>query len=212
MRQETKKKAVVFFIGGAGEKEAYYFMGPNHNMERAKSAFEKMLFQYADSDFYSGWYLDYREVYKHRIAENVMKRIPDKETPVFIVGHSLGGWNGAELSKILSEQGYRVKMLITLDPVGKGFWVYSISRIYFSDPTPKADYWINIKAEPTERDSSDIVADLGERWVLDKEPNINEVFDIHHYDAEEMMTQQLSSGSSAMLYLLEEVHALLKDA
>ncbi|WP_448092319.1 hypothetical protein [Pseudomonas lini] len=34
-------KAIVFFVGGAGDKESYYFSGPFRNVQDAQSSFNK---------------------------------------------------------------------------------------------------------------------------------------------------------------------------
>lgn len=63
------------------------------------------------------------------------------------------------------EKGYKVKALVTLDPVGEGMMVWLGSDIYLSKPTPKAEFWINVRADAKKPDSSDGVADFGERWI-----------------------------------------------
>ncbi len=48
----------------------------------------------------------------------------------------------AYLSRILSKANYKIKFLITLYPVGEGFWVWLGSDIYKSEPLPIAETWI----------------------------------------------------------------------
>lgn len=207
---KNKIKAVVFFIGGAGEKETYYLKQPHHHIEEVKIFFEKMLFEKIEAETYSSHYLDYKEVYKNKMQETVFAHIPTKKTAVFIIGHSLGGWNGAHLSRILSEEGYKVKILITLDPVGKGFWVYALSRIYYSKPKPVCDYWINISADPIEKDPSDWIAGLGEKWQIREEPDVNVSVQVHHYNTKKMMEATHPNGKSIKDYLLEKIISVLK--
>jgi pimeloyl-ACP methyl ester carboxylesterase len=123
--QASNCRVVVFFIGGAGDKESYYFAGAYNNIQLAYNHFRDRVDKAGHLDFYSSHYLGYSDVRGGwDIDKYVYKGIPDKSAPVYIVGHSLGGWNGAHLSKILSEKGYKVEMLITLDPVGEGALVW----------------------------------------------------------------------------------------
>jgi predicted esterase YcpF (UPF0227 family) len=63
--------------------------------------------QYAQ---YSSYYLGYNEVKGNDdIEKYVLNMIPNTNgTKINIVGHSLGGWNGAHLSEILTIKGYIV--------------------------------------------------------------------------------------------------------
>mgnify|MGYP003610636447 FL=1 len=141
-----------------------------------------MLYKNTNSvKYYSSYYLDYSDAFDS-ITDQITSNIFDKTTPIFIIGHSLGGWNGAHLSQILTNAGYKVKMLITLDLVGEGFLVYVGSNIYPRKPKPKSDFWINLKAVPTKPDQSDGVADFGERWNVTQGPNINNEADLNHYN------------------------------
>ena len=124
--------------------------------------------------------------------------------PVHLVGHSLGGWNGAHLSQILVEKGYKVKALVTLDPVGEGMMVWMGSDIYLSKPTPKAEFWINVRADAKKPDSSDGVADFGERWIP-QGANVSVVADIHHYDAGRMFSVMMPQGYSPYDYVKRSI-------
>ena len=198
---KVRERVVVFFIGGAGDKESYYFQGPFNNIKEVKDLFEEKL---SNKKYYSGVYLDYSDVYDD-IENSVIKNIASFDTNIYIVGHSLGGWNGAHLSQILTDKGYKIQMLITLDPVGEGKIVFIGSRIYRQKPKPKAYFWINILAMPTEPDSSDDIAEFGERWMIITGPNINNNLDINHYNAKKMFTSKLTTGKSAYQYLLESI-------
>ena len=142
---------------------------------------------------------------KKDIQRHVLSLIPYKSCPVYIVGHSLGGWNGAHLTKIMSEWGYRVQMLITLDPVGEGALVWLGSDIYRERPEPVAADWINIKATPTQRDPSDGVADFGEKWLISCGPSLNANVDANHADALGLFTARIDGNKSASDLLLESI-------
>lgn len=138
----VQNRAVVFFIGGAGDKEAYYLVaGPFKNIVDAQRSLDLRPEDLLDYFEYVPVYLGYNEVRgKEKISQNVLKEIPSKQTRIYIVGHSLGGWNGAHLSAILSSLGYVVEMLITLDPVGEGVMVWTFSNIHREKPIPLARF------------------------------------------------------------------------
>jgi len=94
------------------------------------------------------------------IRKNIIAHIPKKSTPIIIIGHSLGAWNGWHLSALLSQKGYTVKRLVTLDPVGEANFLSSSSKFYSSTPKPTAKYWKNILADPKDDNFSDFIADL----------------------------------------------------
>lgn len=211
LKVENSDKAIAFFLGGAADRESYYFQGPFKNIQDAQIVFEDLLYKNTNSvKYYSSYYLDYSDAFDS-ITDQITSNIFDKTTPIFIIGHSLGGWNGAHLSQILTNAGYKVKMLITLDPVGEGFLVYVGSNIYPRKPKPKSDFWINLKAVPTKPDQSDGVADFGERWNVTQGPNINNEADLNHYNAKKMFTIKLSTGKSACQYLLDAVNILVNQ-
>lgn len=208
---ENSDKAIAFFLGGAADKESYYFQGPFKNIQEAQTEFENLLYKNSNATkYYSSYYLDYSDAFDN-INNEITSNIFDKTIPIFIIGHSLGGWNGAHLSQILTDKGYKVKMLITLDPVGEGFLVYTGSNIYMTKPKPKADFWINLKAVPSKPDQSDGVAEFGERWNVKTGPTINNEADINHYNAKKMLTIKLTSGKSACQHLLDNVNSLINQ-
>lgn len=195
---DVEDQAIVFFVGGAGDKSAYYFNGPYKNIEFAKQYFDARVKAFAKEGKYKSFYLGFEEVRgKKDIEKYVLGTIPSRKLPVYIVGHSLGAWNGAHLSAILVEKGYKVPMLITLDPVGEGALVWLDSDIYRKEPKPKADFWINIGAAPEKPDQSDGVADFGERWTVESGPNVNIKIDANHYDAKGMFRYDVGGGFSA---------------
>lgn len=121
---------------------------------------------------YKSYYIGYNEAYKDKIQKNVVDKIPNKEgTSIYIIGHSLGGWNGAHLSQILTTKGYTVDMLITLDPVGTKVGVTLATNIYWDTPKPKCSYWINIYSDSTTFELDNFIADIGGQW----KPNSNNV-------------------------------------
>ncbi|MFJ7315635.1 alpha/beta hydrolase [Pseudomonas sp. NPDC098747] len=199
-------KAVVVFIGGAGDKERYYFSGPYRNIQLARLGFDKRTEALRDEGKYKSEWLGYNEVRgKQDIQRHVLSLIPYKSCPIYIVGHSLGAWNGAHLSKQMSEWGYRIQMLITLDPVGEGALVWVGSDIYRKRPEPAAAEWINIKAMPIQRDSSDGVADFGEKWLISCGPSINVDVNTSHADALGLFTTPIAGSKSASDLLLESI-------
>ncbi|QJI41243.1 alpha/beta hydrolase [Pseudomonas sp. ADAK2] len=199
-------KAIVFFVGGAGDKEKYYFSGTFGNAQDAQTAFDPRTLCLKELGQYRSEWLGYNEVRgKKDIQKFVLDVIPYKSCPVYIVGHSLGGWNGAHLSKIMSDWGYKIKMLITLDPVGEGALVWLGSDIYRETPTPVAEQWINVKAMPTKKDQSDSVAEFGEKWRVSGGPAINVTMDTNHYNAVAMLTRPIAGAKSAGDIMYESI-------
>ncbi|MCV4264490.1 alpha/beta hydrolase [Pseudomonas capsici] len=206
----AEKKAVVFFIGGAADQEPYYFQGPFYNINDAQAVLDPRIQAIKNL---SSKYISYTKSYKHAkgdsdIQTHFIDNIPSKSCPVYIVGHSLGGWNGAHLSQILSEAGYNIKFLVTLDPVGEGFLVWVGSDIYFSEPTPIAETWINIRANSSRPDDSDGVANFGEHWVIETGPTINITADINHYAAGRMFATPVQGGKSACDLVFDSIQGI----
>lgn len=199
-------KAIVLFVGGAGDKESYYFSGPFGNVNEAMTGFDNRNLDLTKLGKYKSQWLGYNEVRgKKDIQKNVLNIIPYKSCPIYIVGHSLGGWNGAHLTSVMSEWGYRINMLVTLDPVGEGALVWLGSDIYGDQPTPVADFWINIKAMPSKPDQSDSVADFGEKWEVLCGPDVNVTMDTNHANAPAMFTRPVAEGKSASDLMFEAI-------
>jgi hypothetical protein len=199
---------MVFYIGGAGDKESYYGTGPYGNIDEVRKHCDLIFKSLRVQNLYFTDYLGYNEVCgKGDVQKHVIEKIPDKMMPVYIVGHSLGGWNGAHLSRILNEHGYNVEMLITLDPVGEGFGVHAISDLYGKYPRPVAKFWINIRADKAirEMDGSDGIALVGGQWTVKEGPNLNFVADIHHANALKMFLVPLTGKASARDYFYASV-------
>ncbi|MGA8134895.1 MULTISPECIES: alpha/beta hydrolase [Pseudomonas] len=206
----AEKKAIVFFIGGAGDQESYYFQGAFHNIDNARNILDnKISAMKLLSKKYTSWPKSYNDARgSSNIQNNFIANIPSKSCPIYIVGHSLGGWNGAHLSRILSEAGYTVKFLVTLDPVGEGFWVWVGSDIYKSEASPIAETWINIRANSSKPDSSDGVAKFGGRWIITDGPTMNKTMDVHHASADWMFIEPVQGTKSACDLIFDSINGI----
>ncbi|MBC8996232.1 alpha/beta hydrolase [Pseudomonas sp. N40(2020)] len=207
------KKVFILFVGGAGDQESYYLSGPNWNVSHVRTKVESdadALCYLSKCDMKALAYNKF--LTDEDLAKNVLVEVPDKTTPVYIIGHSLGGWNGAHLSSVLADKGYTIKMLITIDPVGQGKIVYGVSTIYRRKPEPKAEFWINIRAAKIKnRDISDTVADFGEQWEITSGPNVSGRVDVNHADADIMFDQKLDGGKSARQLLADSILGYLRE-
>lgn len=200
------RRAVAFFIGGAGDKESYYGFGPKYNVNRARKPFTDSVKLANWAAGVTSYHLGYNEVIgEENINANVLSALC-KNDAVYIVGHSLGGWNGAHLSSLLTQMGYSVRVLVTLDPVGKGALVGSISNIYPDTPQPNAGLWINILAKSSDSDMSDWIAGIGEQWLLESGPNVNCIMDVNHESADIMFTTALADEKSALRYIINSIN------
>ncbi len=199
----VRKPVAIFYIGGAGDKKKYIggpakLMGPFRNVLDAKTHVDKRVSDLRDlrlvEDFWRGYYEIYGD---DDIKKYILPFIRSKTTPVFIIGHSLGGWNGAHLSRTLANAGYKVEMLVTIDPVGEGALVKTGSDIYPKKPEVSAKTWINIRANPKKPNGSDWIAEFGERWIIKNGPTINCDLDVNHADAGIMFNRKISGDKTA---------------
>ncbi len=205
------RHALACFIGGAGDKKPYYLAGPYRNICCAQEPFDRRIEEAGHSDGYQSLYLGYHEVWSAAaIGRLVAAEIHDKDTPIYIVGHSLGAWSGAHLSQRLTEWGYRVEMLVTLDPVGSGLLVRLGSRIPYHRPAPRSHFWINVRAEPGRSNASDLVAQLGRKWHVAGEPDIDEALDTNHANAWALFCDPLHDGRSAADCMFESIVGQLR--
>lgn len=203
---------VIFFIGGAGDQESYYLTGPNNNIDYVRKLTIADAKKLNVINRCPSWALSYNAfINDDDLEKNVISRIPNCSTAIYIVGHSLGGWNGAHLSSVLTDRGFKVKMLMTLDPVGEGKIVYGISNIYRREPKPKAEYWVNIRAAAVDWNFSDLVADFGEQWEVTQGPNVMGRVDINHADANLMFMQVLPTGKSARQIFNESILSYFRE-
>ena len=199
------KQVICFFIGGAGDKKPY---GPGPEASyivrnKVYYPFDKKMGtkiidkiketkEYTTTS-YKSFYIGYNDAYKDKVQKEVIDKIPNKEgTSIYIIGHSLGGWNGAHLSKILSDKGFAVDMLITLDPVGTKVGVTLFSDIYWNTPKPKCSYWINIYSDSNTFELDNIIADIGGQWKpTSNNVTINYETNFQHALAGKMFTEIL---------------------
>jgi hypothetical protein len=199
----VRKPVTIFYVGGAGDKRKFVpgpkaLMGPFANIIDAKNHVERRISDLRDLKLIEDHWLGYYEIYgAENIKKNVLAFIPLKTTPVFIIGHSLGGWNGAHLSRTLGNAGYNVEMLVTIDPVGEGVAVATGSDIYPKRPEVSAKKWINIRANPKNENGSDFIAEFGERWTVKVGPDINCELDVNHADAGIMFNRKISGQKTA---------------
>lgn len=213
VKTKILKEVVVFFIGGASDKETYYGNPATKIVEeKVKKKFDAIIKKEKIEKSYTGVYLGYNEVRgDDDIENNVISEIPNKgNTAIYIIGHSLGGWNGAHLSQILTAKGYNVDLLITLDPVGVGSTVTYISDIYWTIPKPKANYWIHISTFPEDYQFDDFIADFGGQWRPKAGMQINDECSCNHGSAGYMFTKHLKDTDiSASDMLLHHIKLFL---
>lgn len=170
------KQVICFFIGGAADKydygvipatyivrdQVYHYFDLRFGVKYKNMV--KDIKEYSTTS-YKSFYLGYNESYKDKIQKEIINKIPNKEgTSIYIIGHSLGGWNGAHLSQILSDKKYNVDMLITLDPVGTKIGVTILSDIYWQTPKPVCNYWINIHSNSQEFEVDNFISHVGGQW------------------------------------------------
>ncbi|GHD62645.1 alpha/beta hydrolase [Jeongeupia chitinilytica] len=225
--EENQKDKVValpprdfafFFVGGAADKKSYYGMSPTNLIQDARTALiDRLKSKGYDSEEIrqNSYHLGYDDAKGDEdIKVNFIERLQDTSSLVYLIGHSLGGWNSAHLSAILTDKGYSVEYLVTLDPVGEGIGVAMLSDIYWSKPSPKYkdSNWINIRAEVPEKlmSADDTIADLGGQWNVTTGPSINETVSLHHGNAEGMFTIHLKGGKSALDILVENFQGYVK--
>lgn len=206
----SKKNVVTLIFGGAADVESYYTQGPNNNTY----PIYKLMLKYLSEPKIK--YIIERKDYSAAKGKDDITKIkaliPTTNSYVYIIGHSLGGWNGAHLSQILSDSGYKVSMLVTLDPVGCGALVSIGSDIYNSEPKPVADEWINILCAPAHPDPSDDVAEFGERWIVSSGPKLNESVNVNHRWADDIFKAKLSDGKSAYDHVIESIDKLIGES
>lgn len=213
---QVRKKVCVFFIGGAGDKRAYpplplpkTLVGPFQNIVEVSNHVNEEL-KLDVRNWLISRYLGYDDVFgDENIKANVVSQIPTITTPVIIIGHSLGGWNGAHLSNWLNNARYNVELLVTLDPVGNGFMVTAFSDIYHKTPHAATKFWINIRAEAKNRDPSDAIADFGEQWDVKNYPTLNAVVDTNHANAIKMFKSPINGGTSAATHVVAAIKRLI---
>jgi len=73
------------------------------------------------------------------------------------------------------------------------------------EPAPKAEYWVNVRADAKDWNFSDLVADFGEQWDMKSGPNMNGRVDVNHADAWAIYIADLGAGLSARDVLMGSV-------
>lgn len=202
----SEEKAEIIFIGGAGDQESYYGAGPTRLIRYAERVLYEECGNFNMAHLVIPHIISYSKVYGENNLNELENKL-DKSNVIYIVGHSLGGWNGAHLATILANKGYTVRMLVTLDPVGTGVIVGTISGIYWKPEThPKAEKWINVRAESDSFfDISDTIANLGGQWNITSGPIINETVNATHANTVAIFTTKLSTGLSALDYIIQDL-------
>ena len=200
---KDSKEVIVLFVGGAGD--AKVFFGPKKPTYIVRDQVQLPFDRIISHSNYDSKYLGYDDIYgKSRIEKNVLPLLVSKgESQIHIVGHSFGGWNAAHLSHILTEQGYSISLLITLDPVGTAMGARLTSSIYQDTPQPKCKHWINVDSQPDSWAIDDYVAWAGGQWIPSREKT--EVFHeskAHHREAGKMFEDVMDGGFSASDLLL----------
>lgn len=188
----AKTEILILYIGGAADKKAWYIptkQGPNNNIVDTKNGIEDYLFKKNNNSIldinerYFCDYLGYYEIYTEKQREDIIKKLIKykkvlrnmrttyiqrtniKDLKIIIIGHSLGGWNGAHLANYLINKGYPVNYLVTIDPVGLSGGVRLVADV-ISDPAPSPAVktaWINIREIGPGFDN--LVAAAGQRWI-----------------------------------------------
>jgi RHS repeat-associated protein len=211
LREVVIRPNAVFmaFIGGAADKYPFLGQAPTNIMLDVRNKFVSGLkIDTTNSDYFTAKYYGYEDVQTGKIKKDI--EAASKVNPqqkLYVVGHSLGGWEGAALTSSSP-----AKMLITVDPVGTD--IRYAGQVSFAEPKVKADKWINILARSTKPDVSDFIAELGGRWHMKEGPSRRDTANATHAEAEKLMkfTPAPKSGSaapkdsSAWDLLKEEVH------
>ncbi|WP_152681691.1 alpha/beta hydrolase [Chromobacterium subtsugae] len=236
---DSGPKVVVFFIGGAGDARPFLGTGPHHNIQVAKDFFDKKFDLEIKKNLVRSVYLGYFDVFGGwRIKNLVKKTIPNGNVKIYIVGHSLGGWNGAHFSQKLSDVGLDVEVLITLDPVGEDCNLKLFADIYPNMPQPVAKYWVNLRYEQSYIGiaydnikkgspgeimgdiSPNLVADLGHKWFvglrldgnnIKRMPNINETIDVNHAYTLTALKYELKDKVTAWNILEQNIRSVLGE-
>lgn len=188
------KKCVCWFVGGAGDKTPFVNINSNINisptliMKRVKEDFDDKIDPLYKSSIITE-YIGYDELFSLKKYNKYIEKLPDNQRCVInIIGHSLGGWNSAHFTNVLKYKNYKVRTLVTIDPVGIKKITSIFTSIYSNYPIPYKEKWINILANPIEENVSDEIAELGGRWKLTTKDNVDIFYDstLNHEDANGM--------------------------
>lgn len=219
------KKVIIFLIGGAADKRSYLGSGPTGLVTRIQGGISQASQEAVNQGVVRFVYLGYYEVFGE---EAIWKVLLDTglaveldgefflmQDEIIIIGHSLGGWNGAHFGTLIkswkknqaikkihadSPTGLNVKLLTTLDPVGEGVIVGMFSDIYFHKPKVTVSNWINIRYDSDDYSRNDLVADLGGRWHVESGPKINIVAKLDHAETLAAMIYPLNQQGETALH------------
>lgn len=112
------------------------------------------------------YYLGYYELYPQNRIIKILEAL-DADVSIYIIGHSLGGWNSVHLSSVLASRGFQVKLLVTLDPVSGSLGLNKLADIYTTQPKDVgAKEWINVFSDAESYGVDDFIADVGSQWGL----------------------------------------------
>lgn len=225
----VRKSMMVFFIGGAGDKRPFLGTGPNNNIVDTQVLFLNKYKKEIESGKIVLKYLGYYEVFGEDRIWAVLKDtqlftelsglVILKSNPIIVIGHSLGGWNGAHFASKLvkwgstqetravtssvqkktigfpemSSAGFDVRMLITLDPVGLDLGMRMIADIYATEPKVNVKNWINLHYDQDGYSFPDFIADCGVQWKVKIGPRINFTVNVDHAFTKSAMTHSLNS-------------------
>ena len=128
----------------------------------------------------------YFQWHHKNIIQKYIQTLP-QEQKIIILGHSWGGQTAAQICEKMPQ---RIKLLITLDPVG---WK---DNFYFPK---KSVRWINVIPQANNFSLNNMIATLGHRWKNRQEAeNIN--INCDHCSIDKMLDAKSQSGKT-----LEEI-------
>lgn len=118
-------------------------------------------------------------------------------TSVRLVGHSWGGDTAAKVAAALGQDGIRVDMLVTVDPVGNND---ADRPAAIAEARQGARRWINIRAGGPWWEQSNIVARIGGRWGGDARGTVDafEESPASHGNFAGMMLQRVGGGRTVL--------------
>ena len=188
---------LTIFIGGAADKNPFWFFGsygPYHIVGDFADEFVEVD---GNSDYFG-----YDE--GNQILEKVKAAlVSDPCEPINFVGHSYGGKTAVALARILANEGIRINLIITVDPVGgviPGLWDDA-------DSLSNVDTWINVDAVHGAWDRSDWIAFWGSKWdsTVDGESDLFQTITAHHREFEKLLkTKKKFSAYEKLLELKDK--------
>jgi hypothetical protein len=212
----------TFFIGGAADKNRFWYVGPQTHLIR-DSLVKKYLVSIQNTPLFAAeinktvehLYYGYDEMDElFLVIQKICASHP--AVKIRLVGHSLGGWKAAKLTEKLAKASITTALLITIDPVGIGYFMKTTDAFWrlgnddLTLPRPLATVWINILANHTlQYDRNDMIADFGVHWQpfhdsgLAHKPNGDYCTPYSHADILPMMTFPGAASQGAWALLIE---------